>query len=947
MISIKNLHKFFNKGKQNEIHVINDVTLDLPERGMTAIFGKSGCGKTTLLNVIGGLDSFAEGSLTIKGQSIGKNTDEIRNKYIGYIFQNYNLNNNDSCFDNVASALRLCGMRDEDEIKRRVEIALKNVGMEKYGRRTPDTLSGGQQQRIAIARAIVKNPPIILADEPTGNLDEANTIMIMDLLREIARDHLVLLVTHEESLVDAYCNKIIELSDGKIISVREGRADGSVSGRSKQDIYLGELTKTEVKTPEISLEYYGETSEPVEIKIVNKDGRLYLKLGTERVHIIDGTGEVRLLDGVYQEREGKDSAPFDMSALPTVSGDKFGRLFDLKNSVKSSYKRTFKAHSKGNKALRTMLRLFAAVTVLISAVFGSAIGQILDASDSYNHNTFYVSCENPSASEIIMGGLGNSNSAIDFISNYAYYPDGDDYLDFHMASFETFNQPIYNSGLNTHGVVLGISLTDGLELLAGSREMPSGEYILISDKVADDLLKKTPLGYMTDYTDLIGLTCSSYNLNGKSLRVGGIVKSGEYAIYLDEMTMARYALRGSYTRVLPASDFGIPLDEGTAVIAVGESSMASAAPKLGENIKLNGHTVSVGDVKVHSDFYDEWLNLNGIVKLSRDEYFLGSTEAQINERYFEYDEYYYDQLDSFIRDSYIVSQGNITPWLYVEKGVDVRPVYYSADYYLALEFKAKNGRFPTKAEYDSTLAGLPGFDYEEYYRIQDQYVNEFYSSGKDSIYYTTALVSDEDYIKISKTYGDSHPSICEGVEFVRYLLVHSSDPALTEAWLTEKLGHIPDGQYYKTIITPDDVMDEVISEHSETITGTLIALISILVVMAVCMYFIMRASLMSRIREVGIYRAIGVSKKNILFRFGVESALLSLLTVMVGYIATSVIIGLSLGLSPMVEEIFFYPPWYALIVLLILGAMSLVSGLLPVLGLLGKTPSEILAKYDV
>ena len=252
MISIKNLNKFFNRGKQNEIHVINDVSLDLPESGMTAIFGKSGCGKTTLLNVIGGLDSFADGSLTIEGQSIGKNTDEIRNKYIGYIFQNYNLNNSDTCFDNVASALRLCGMRDEDEIGRRVEIALKNVGMEKYGRRTPDTLSGGQQQRIAIARAIVKNPPIILADEPTGNLDEANTIMIMDLLREISRDHLVLLVTHEENLVDAYCNRIIELSDGRIISVREGAASG-YSARSKQDIYLGELAKTEIRTDEISL----------------------------------------------------------------------------------------------------------------------------------------------------------------------------------------------------------------------------------------------------------------------------------------------------------------------------------------------------------------------------------------------------------------------------------------------------------------------------------------------------------------------------------------------------------------------------------------------------------------------------------------------------------------------------------------------------------------------
>ena len=197
MISIKGLNKFFNKGKQNEIHVINDISLDLPERGMTAVFGKSGCGKTTLLNVIGGLDGFSSGSLTIEGHSITRNSDEIRNKYIGYIFQNYYLNQNESCFDNVAAALRLCGMKDDDEIERRVMLALKNVGMEKYARRTPDTLSGGQQQRIAIARAIVKNPPVILADEPTGNLDEANTVMIMDLLREIAKHHLVLLVSNE------------------------------------------------------------------------------------------------------------------------------------------------------------------------------------------------------------------------------------------------------------------------------------------------------------------------------------------------------------------------------------------------------------------------------------------------------------------------------------------------------------------------------------------------------------------------------------------------------------------------------------------------------------------------------------------------------------------------------------------------------------------------------
>ena len=181
MIRVNKLNKYYNKGKSNELHVINEVSLELPDSGMVALFGKSGCGKTTLLNVIGGLDGFASGSVEIDGADICRDTDGVRNRAIGYIFQNYNLCREQTCYENVANALRLCGVTDDAEIDERVIAALKNVGMEKYAKRPPDTLSGGQQQRIAIARAIVKNPKIILADEPTGNLDEANTLVIMEL----------------------------------------------------------------------------------------------------------------------------------------------------------------------------------------------------------------------------------------------------------------------------------------------------------------------------------------------------------------------------------------------------------------------------------------------------------------------------------------------------------------------------------------------------------------------------------------------------------------------------------------------------------------------------------------------------------------------------------------------------------------------------------------------
>ncbi|MBQ8912237.1 MAG: ABC transporter ATP-binding protein, partial [Clostridia bacterium] len=223
MILIKGLNKYYNTGRSNQLHVLKNVTLTLPDKGLVAVFGRSGCGKTTLLNVVGGLDGYASGQVLIDGRQLKEDLDRTRNSDMGYVFQNYHLNYESNCFDNVADALRLCGIRERDVLERRCMTALRLVGMEKYALRMPDTLSGGQQQRIAIARAIVKGPKIILADEPTGNLDEANTLMIMDLLKELSKDRLVLLVTHEADLVDHYCDRVVEIKDGRIVSVKENK----------------------------------------------------------------------------------------------------------------------------------------------------------------------------------------------------------------------------------------------------------------------------------------------------------------------------------------------------------------------------------------------------------------------------------------------------------------------------------------------------------------------------------------------------------------------------------------------------------------------------------------------------------------------------------------------------------------------------------------------------
>lgn len=218
MISIKHIRRIYDKSKQNAVAAVNDISLELPEKGMVAVFGKSGCGKTTLLNLIGGLDRPDGGTVSVCGEEMKIGSDELRNRCVGYIFQNYNLNRDVTVFENVAAALRLCGMSDESEITRRVNIALRCVGMLNYSRRRPDTLSGGQQQRVAIARAVVTNPKLILADEPTGNLDSKNGAEVMNLLTELNKEGTtIIMVTHSQH--DAsFAHRTIHLFDGSVVA---------------------------------------------------------------------------------------------------------------------------------------------------------------------------------------------------------------------------------------------------------------------------------------------------------------------------------------------------------------------------------------------------------------------------------------------------------------------------------------------------------------------------------------------------------------------------------------------------------------------------------------------------------------------------------------------------------------------------------------------------------
>ena len=218
MISIEKLTKVYKSKKGAPTTALDQISFDLPDKGMVFILGKSGSGKSTLLNLLGGLDSITSGDIVACGNRFSNFTDEdydnYRNSFVGFIFQDFCLIESFTVRENIMLALNLVGQNDESKL---FDVA-ERLDIEDLLDRLPKELSGGQRQRVAIARAIIKNPGMILADEPTGNLDSASAKQVLDTLKDISKDNLVLIVSHNPDDAEKYGDRIIEIADGKVIN---------------------------------------------------------------------------------------------------------------------------------------------------------------------------------------------------------------------------------------------------------------------------------------------------------------------------------------------------------------------------------------------------------------------------------------------------------------------------------------------------------------------------------------------------------------------------------------------------------------------------------------------------------------------------------------------------------------------------------------------------------
>ena len=545
------VNKYFNKGKANQIHVIDNTSMVLPDRGIVCLLGPSGCGKTTLLNCIGGLDKVNSGKIYIDKQLITRfssnKIDKIRNASIGYIFQNFNLLDDRTVFENVAIALRMIGIKDQKTVTKRVNYCLEKVGIYQYRNKLANALSGGQRQRVAIARAIVKNPRIIIADEPTGNLDSANTLEIMNIIKTISRDRLVILVTHERRIAEFYSDHVAEMKDGKVIKAYSNDSSRYLDYQLENKIYLRDMpVKNDFSHGDLNLKVYSEDEKPAEIRMVIRGGNLYIDTGG-KLNVVDETANIEMVDEHYQAMDETYFADndFDYNAyLPPKYKAKYSSIYTPFNMISNGWKTV-----KGFKKIRKFLMIGFVFAAMFTMLAVSNVLGIMDVQpDDYRKtNGNYITVTNADKSEELI-------DVVEGLESVAYAMPGDSKKSITLPMDDYLQTGYATTDLNVSLAQTSVLTAD--QLVYGT--MPADPHDVVIDRmIVDDFLKDgtgKAVGLDTP-EEFIGRKLRVPNLD--DYRIVGISDVQSPSLFVDE-TQVMYILTNAANQI---DDFSVSGEE--------------------------------------------------------------------------------------------------------------------------------------------------------------------------------------------------------------------------------------------------------------------------------------------------------------------------------------------------------------------------------------------------
>lgn len=531
MIKLEKVNKYFNKRRKNEIHIINNTSLELGDTGLVAILGQSGSGKTTLLNAIGGLDKVNSGKIYINGKKITKRSmekvDKIRNLNIGYIFQDYKLIENMSVFDNVAISLRMIGLKNKEEIEKRVNYVLNAVNMYRYRNRPAKMLSGGEKQRVAIARAIVKNPSIVIADEPTGNLDSKNSLEIMNIIKSISKEKLVVLVTHEIDLAKFYATRIIEIQDGKIIKDYKNDAKESLEYRLDNKIYLKDFSNiNNLKTEDLDIDVYSDGKSNIKVKLVVQNENIFIQADNNKVDVVNDNSAIELIDDHYKKI---DKSIYEKNSynLNEISNKKYkvrySSIYGIFKFLKNGFKRIVN-YSKLKKFL--LLGFFASSIFIVFSVCNIAGTLDIRESDYITMDKNYLKVE---MAKINVDDYLNYEKlkCVDYLilgdSNISFKFKLDKYYQLAQYSYELTGSLVDLSKINADDIIKG--------------RMPENEYeIVVDKKVVSNLLNSqfSPISAMgiKSEDEFLGQIVTIDNM--KEFKIVGLVDKISPSIYVNK-----------------------------------------------------------------------------------------------------------------------------------------------------------------------------------------------------------------------------------------------------------------------------------------------------------------------------------------------------------------------------------------------------------------------------
>ena len=910
MLQIKNISKKYVVGELCT-KALDDVSLNLRDNEFVAILGPSGSGKTTLLNIIGGLDRYDSGDLIIGDISTKKykdrDWDSYRNHTIGFVFQSYNLIEHQTVLANVELALTISGI-SKKERKQRATEALTQVGLKDHIHKKPNQLSGGQMQRVAIARALVNNPDILLADEPTGALDSETSVQVMELLKEVAKDRLVVMVTHNPELAEEYATRIVKLKDGKIIS--------------DSDEYVVEET-TEVVNKNMGkskMSFFTALSLSFK-NLMTKKGRTILTAFAGSIGIIGIALILSFSNGVNQyiediQRNTMTSYPititaetFDFSSLMEMGGETVGESTDSKtdkNKVNAGYEELKMSESIFNSVTENDLTSFK---------------KYLDKKDSEIHKyigengiiyTYSVNFSVFSYNE--KGEIINSDTDTQKLQS-SDYGDGDlsqlmqqdmsMMTDMHnMASNSSDNAPNFQEIMRGNKSVISPMIKDSYEVLHGNWPKEYNEVVLVLDR--------------------------NNSVSADKLYQLGLISLEDYKVILDDIKNERTPKSFTFDyKTIAEKDFYL-------------------VPMCDQYVKNeNGTFTFVGeDVTKYQSFVDNGIKLKiaGIVRPLED-----ATNATISTP-IGYTSMLTDYIIEHTDNSEIIKAQEKNPEINVLNNVgfnaatdeqkladakeylkNLSPIQKS-NFFQTIMLCESAGESPIKAVSILSMPALNMTDESTLERNSALMDNWLENTPNNEVLLAVydEYIGGASYEKNLRSFG----KISYDAPYAIYIYTDSFEG---KEGITKCIEDYNSGVDEDKKITYTDfvgMLTKSVTSIVDVISYVLIAFVSVsLIVSSIMIGIITYISVLERTKEIGILRAIGASKKNISQVFNAETFIIGLCSGIIGIgitlltlIPANLIIHSLTGIETINASL---PPLAAVILIILSVVLTLIGGLIP------------------